>query len=123
MRGRPRGPFRRQPEAVDLADDGIAGDADLGGDLAAGKSGKDKVAELRDALRSPGFDAHDGNGLVKARPVSEPPNKTKAARNRRPENWHVREAQNRCTPPRMAPRSPSRICARRWPVRRLTKTP
>jgi hypothetical protein len=39
---------------VDFADDGVAGNADLGGDLAAAQAGADKVAELLDALRIPG---------------------------------------------------------------------
>jgi hypothetical protein len=38
---------------MDFADDGVAGDADLGGDLTAGQARADKVAELRDALRIP----------------------------------------------------------------------
>jgi hypothetical protein len=43
---------------VNLADHGVAGDADLGGDLTAGQTGNDKASELRDALRSPGFSSH-----------------------------------------------------------------
>src|SRR5580700_9726509 len=53
-----RGPRWRQAEAVDFADDGVPGHADLGGDLTAGQAGADTVPELLDALRCPGFDAH-----------------------------------------------------------------
>jgi hypothetical protein len=38
---------------MDLADDGVAGNADLGGDLAAGQTGGDAVAQLFDPLRGP----------------------------------------------------------------------
>src|SRR5580693_1296233 len=58
-----RGPRWRQAEAVNLADDGVAGDADLGGDLTAGQAGADAVPELLDALRSPSLDAH-GSMLI-----------------------------------------------------------
>src|SRR5580704_5064705 len=53
-----RGPRWRQAEAVDFADDGVAGNADLGGDLTAGQAGADAVPELLDALRSPSLDTH-----------------------------------------------------------------
>jgi hypothetical protein len=39
---------------VDFADDGVAGNADLGGDLTTTQARTDKVAELLDALRIPG---------------------------------------------------------------------
>ena len=42
---------------MDLADDGIAGDADFGGDLAARQTVDDAGAELFDALRRPGSDS------------------------------------------------------------------
>ena len=44
----------RQAQAMELADDGIARDADLGGDLAAGHSRGDVFLELVHALRGPG---------------------------------------------------------------------
>ena len=50
---RRRGPPRRQAETMDLADDGVTGDADLSGDLAAGQTGGDAVAELFDPLGGP----------------------------------------------------------------------
>ena len=54
-----RGPPRRQAEAMDFADDGIAGDADLVGDLTAGQSRIDKSSELLNPLLGPGCDDHD----------------------------------------------------------------
>jgi hypothetical protein len=39
---------------MDLADNGIAADADFGSDLTAGQARADEVAELRDALGAPG---------------------------------------------------------------------
>jgi hypothetical protein len=44
---------------MDFADNGIATDADFGGDLAARQSGDDTVSELFDKLRSPGRAGHD----------------------------------------------------------------
>jgi hypothetical protein len=44
---------------MDFADDGVAADANFGSDLAAGQPGDDAVAELLDALRSPGSNTHD----------------------------------------------------------------
>src|SRR5205085_12130035 len=54
-----RGPPRREAEAVDLADDGVAGDADLVGDLAAGQSRIDIASKLLDPLLRPGCDHND----------------------------------------------------------------
>ena len=51
---RGRCPRARQAETIHLADDGIAADADLGGDLAAGEPGSDAALELLDALGGPG---------------------------------------------------------------------
>ena len=62
---RRRGPPRRQAEAMDLADDGVTGDADLGGDLAAGQTGGDAVAQLFDPLRGP-----RGVSLAKERAIA-----------------------------------------------------
>jgi hypothetical protein len=50
---RRRGPPRRQAETMDLADDGVTGDANFCGDLAAGQAGGDAVAQLFDPLRGP----------------------------------------------------------------------
>jgi hypothetical protein len=43
----------REAEAVHLADDGVAGHPDLGGNPAARKPGTDAALELFDALGSP----------------------------------------------------------------------
>jgi hypothetical protein len=51
---RSRGSPRSQTEAMNLADNRVAADADLGGNLAAGQAGADKCAELRNPLRIPG---------------------------------------------------------------------
>jgi len=68
---------------VDFADHGVAGDADLGGDLTAGQAADDEVSELLDALRSPGFDAHQTASRLR-RPVLGR-RRARAARNRRRE--------------------------------------
>src|SRR5262245_60205836 len=44
----------RKAQAVHLADNGIAGDSDLAGDLAAGKPGMKATLQQLDALRTPG---------------------------------------------------------------------
>src|SRR5262249_13073732 len=44
----------RQAQAVHLADNGIAGDSDLEGDLAARKPGMKATLQQLDALRTPG---------------------------------------------------------------------
>ena len=49
---RPAAAVGRKPEAVDLADDGVARNADLGGDLAAGQPRGDVALELLHALRA-----------------------------------------------------------------------
>jgi len=59
-----RGSPRPQAKAVDFADHGVAGDADFGGDLAAGQPGADKAFELVDALRCPSpFDSRGWHEL------------------------------------------------------------
>ena len=62
LRRRTRGPPRRQPQPMDFSDHRVAADADLGGDLAAGQSGDDTMAELLDALRGPGRGRWRGGG-------------------------------------------------------------
>jgi hypothetical protein len=57
-RQRRRGPPRRQTEAMNFADDSIARDADLGGDLTAGQACVDIISELIDTLRRPSFQGH-----------------------------------------------------------------
>jgi hypothetical protein len=54
---------------VDFADDGISGDADLGGDLTAAHSGDDEALQLFDALGRPGFNAHGKTASRLLRPV------------------------------------------------------
>ncbi len=85
-----------------------------GGDLAASQACDDKVAELFDALRGPGFDGH-ANGLVECRGRFWAADRAKAARNGRRERCKCRKARNRWATARRAcaPRSPSRIRADR----------
>lgn len=52
--GRRRGSPRPQPEAVDLADHSIAGNANLGGDLTTGQAGANEASQLIDTLCRPG---------------------------------------------------------------------
>src|SRR5215831_18643919 len=44
----------RQTQAVHLSDNGVAGDSDLAGDLAARKPGMKTALQQLDALRTPG---------------------------------------------------------------------
>jgi hypothetical protein len=61
------GPTGCQAKPVNFADDGVAADADLGGDLAAAQTCRDAGSELFDPLWGPSCDGH--NGLVAPRPV------------------------------------------------------
>ena len=56
----------RQAQAVHLADNGIAGDSDLAGDLAARKAGMKATLQQLDALRTPGrtIRGHVDGGLA-----------------------------------------------------------
>jgi hypothetical protein len=68
LRRRTRGPPRGQPQPMNFADHCVAADADLGGDLTASQAGNDTMAELLDALRSPGNSRHSKPRVVTAMP-------------------------------------------------------
>jgi hypothetical protein len=102
-----RGPRRRQAEAVDFADDGVPGDADLGGDLTAGQTGDDTVPELLDTLRSPSLDAHSSMLIKRPRGCGGrfwAADRARAARNRHRETEKSPKAQIRCAAAELAPR-------------------
>jgi len=71
-RHKPRpGSAGRQAEPVNFADDGVAADADLGGDLAAAQTCSDVGSELFDPFWGPGCGGHERPRCAAAR--SGPP--------------------------------------------------
>ena len=101
-----------------FADDGIAADADLGGDLTAGQAGDDKAAELLNALRIPGrlVDGVVIDGVVmgkrprmKCRGLFWAADRAKAARNRVLSRAGRLGRESGDATAGMRPRSPSRI--------------
>jgi hypothetical protein len=94
---------------VDFADDGVAGDADLGGDLTAGQAGNDEASELFDALRSPGGTGH-GTASRLRRPVLGR-RQSESRAQPAPRGRQNPKAQIGAPTARIAPRSPSRIRA------------
>jgi hypothetical protein len=100
---------------VDFADDGVAGDADLGGDLTAGQAGNDEASELFDALRSPGGSGHGTASRLRRPVLGRRQGESRAQQAPRdgkvPQMRKFGARRQPCEPKAqpMAPRSPSRI--------------
>jgi hypothetical protein len=108
-------PAGRKTQAVDLADHGVACDADLGSDLAAGEACGNKTAELFNALRRPSHSCTsclDVHGWPRERSAASwAADRAKAFARNGPSTAALHlVARNQC-PRRTKPRSPSRIHA------------